>query len=79
MTVKTHYTKGEPTIIFIGLTNNTGIKVMSVNTGKVYQLWTDPKTGKMRCSCPHHLYRKATCKHIQAYLNGDLDNALEEF
>jgi predicted nucleic acid-binding Zn finger protein len=47
---------------------------MSVSSGEVYSLrWNKEKKG-WYCSCPSYIYRGKTCKHIRAFMAGELDN-----
>lgn len=50
----------------------TGVKVYILKGSKGNE-YTVTQTGdNYSCTCPHHVYRRATCKHITAVINGDV-------
>lgn len=66
-----------PIIKFVELYKDNGIRIQSLKTGKLYILQLDSRTKKWKCSCPHHIFKRVTCKHLTSFLRGDLDDSLD--
>lgn len=55
------------------------ITVQSLSTKQIYILTFNPGKNEWRCSCPHSIFRNVkNCKHIKAFLAGELSEPPEE-
>ena len=38
--------------------------------GKTYDVQFNPRTLEWKCTCPHHIFKRAQCKNIKIIQNG---------